>query len=319
MKKLSYIISIFCCLLLVSCSTLKPTKQVDDNQKKIEKEEKKVENTIDELDKNTKQKKIQTATLAAGIQHSLSAVTNPPTEVKTARDLNERVISIVGTPHIDELNKVKQMVDLLNSAIIEERKRGEKMLAEKDQIINKLQKETSELKDQYDSQMWDMTEKAKEVAKEADANKATLDSMSGMFGLNAVFWGLKKFFISALTGIIIFGIIFVVLRVLSMVNPAAGAAFSIFNMLGSMVLSLIKGLTPKAFELANFASKDSVDEYKSPLTKMVDVIQDLKERQKESPDRVYPLIEVLKRFDKEMDSHEKDLIDQILVDLKWKR
>lgn len=319
MKKLSYIISIFFCLLLVSCSTLKPTKQVDDNQKKIEKEEKKVENTIDELDKNTKQKKIQTATLAAGIQHSLSSVTNPPTEVKTAKDLNERVISIVGTPHIDELNKVKQMVDLLNSAIIEERKRGEKMLAEKDEIINKLQKETAELKDQYDTQMWDMTEKAKEVAKQADANKATLDSMSGMFGLNAVFWGLKKFFISALTGIVIFGIIFIVLRVLSMVNPAAGAAFSIFNMIGSMVLSLIKGLTPKAFELANFASKDSVDEYKSPLTKIVDVIQELKERQKESPDRVYPLIEVLKRFDKEMDSHEKDLIDQILVDLKWKR
>ena len=283
-------ISIFCCFFLLSCSTVKPTKQVDDNQKKIEKEEKKVENTIDELDKNTKQKKIQTATLAAGIQHSLMAVTNPPTEVKTAKDLNERVISIVGTPRIDELNKVKQMVDLLNSAILEERKNGEKMLAEKDAIINKLQKETSELKDQYDSQMWDMTEKAKEVAKQADANKATLDSMSGMFGLNAVFWGLKKFFVSAITGIIIFGVIFLVLRILSMVNPAAGAAFSIFNMLGSAVLSLVKGLTPKAFELANFASKDTVDEYKSPLTKIVDVIQELKERQKESPDRVYPLV-----------------------------
>ena len=319
MKKLFNAISIFCCFFLLSCSTVKPTKQVDDNQKKIEKEEKKVENTIDELDKNTKQKKIQTATLAAGIQHSLMAVTNPPTEVKTAKDLNERVISIVGTPHIDELNKVKQMVDLLNSAILEERKNGEKMLAEKDAIINRLQKETSELKDQYDSQMWDMTEKAKEVAKQADANKATLDSMSGMFGLNAVFWGLKKFFVSAITGIIIFGVIFLVLRILSMVNPAAGAAFSIFNMLGSAVLSLVKGLTPKAFELANFASKDTVDEYKSPLTKIVDVIQELKERQKESPDRVYPLVEVLKRFDKEMDSHEKDLIDQLLVELKWKR
>lgn len=319
MKKLFNAISIFCCFFLLSCSTVAPTKQVDDNQKKIEKEEKKVENTIDELDKNTKQKKIQTATLAAGIQHSLMAVTNPPTEVKTAKDLNERVISIVGTPHIDELNKVKQMVDLLNSAILEERKNGEKMLAEKDAIINRLQKETSELKDQYDSQMWDMTEKAKEVAKQADANKATLDSMSGMFGLNAVFWGLKKFFVSAITGIIIFGVIFLLLRILSMVNPAAGAAFSIFNMLGSAVLSLVKGLTPKAFELANFASKDTVDEYKSPLTKIVDVIQELKERQKESPDRVYPLVEVLKRFDKEMDSHEKDLIDQILVELKWKR
>jgi peptidoglycan hydrolase CwlO-like protein len=317
MKKLSYIITILCSLFLLSCSTVVPAKQVTDNQKKIEKEEKKVENTIDELDKNTKQKKIQTATLAAGIQHSLSAVTNPPTEVKTAKDLNERVISIVGTPHIDELNKVKQMVDLLNSAIIEERKRGEKMLAEKDEIINKLQKETSELKEQYDTQMWDMNEKAKEVAKQADANKATLDSMSGMFGLNAVFWGLKKFFISALTGIVIFAIIFVVLRVLSMVNPAAGAAFSIFNMLGSAVLSLVKGLTPHAFELANFASKDKVDEFKSPLVKIVDVIQELKEKQKDSPDRVYPLNEILKRFDKEMDSHEKDLIDDILKELKW--
>ncbi len=225
----------------------------------------------------------------------------------------------MGTPHIDELNKVKQMVDLLNSAIIEERKRGEKMLAEKDEIINKLQKETAELKDQYDTQMWDMTEKAKEVAKQADANKATLDSMSGMFGLNAVFWGLKKFFISALTGIVIFGIIFIVLRVLSMVNPAAGAAFSIFNMIGSMVLSLIKGLTPKAFELANFASKDSIDEYKSPLIKIVDVIQELKEKQKDSPDKVYSLTELLTKFEKEFDSHEKDLINDILKDLKWKR
>lgn len=319
MKKLSYIITLLLSFLLLSCSTVGPVKPVDDNQKKMAKEEKKVENTIDELDKNNKQKKIQTATLAQGIQHSLNQVTNPPTEVKTAKDLNERVISIVGTPHVDELNKVKQMVDLLNSAVVEERKRGEKMLAEKDEIINKLQKETSELKEQYDEQMWDMNEKAKEVAKQADANKATLDSMSGMFGLNAVMWGLKKFFISALTGIIIFGVIFLVLRVLSMVNPVAGAAFSVFNMFGSMVLSLIKGLTPKAFEMANFTSKDIVDEYKSPLVKIVDVIQELKEKQKDAPDKVYSIAELLVKFDREFDSHEKHLIDDILKDLKWKR
>jgi len=76
-------------------------------------------------------------------------------------------------------------------------------------------------------------------------------------------------------------------------------------------------LTPKAFELANFATKDKVEEFKSPLVKIVDVIQELKEKQKESPDRVYPLSELLKRFDKEMDSDEKDLIDQILKEQKW--
>jgi hypothetical protein len=109
------------------------------------------------------------------------------------------------------------------------------------------------------------------------------------------------------------------LRILATVHPAAGAAFSIFNMIGSAVLSLVKGLTPKAFEMANFASKDTVDTYKSPLVKIVDVIQELKEKQKESPDRVYPLTEVLKRFDKEMDNGEKDLIDEILVEQKWRK
>ncbi len=310
---------ILCLLLLTSCSTVRPSKQITTNQDKIAAEEKKVDNTIEELDKNTKNKKIQTATLAAGIQHSLQAVTNPPTEVKTAKDLNERVISIVGTPHIDELNKVKQMVDLLNSAVIEERKRGEQMLAERDAIINKLQKENSNLKDQYDEQLWDMNEKAKEVAKQADANKATLDSMSGMFGLNAVVWGLKKFFFSALTFIIIFGVIFILLRVLSMVNPAAGAAFAIFDMIGSTFLSMIKMLTPKAFELSNFTSRDVIDEYKSPLIKIIDVIQELKEKQKDIPDKQFSLDDILMKFDKEMDSHEKDLVRQILKDLKWTR
>ena len=316
MKRLYYILAL---LLLTSCATVRPSKPSTVNQDKINAEEKKVNNTIDELDKNTKSKKIQTATLAAGIQHSLQAVTNPPTEVKTAKDLNERVISIVGTPHIDELNKVKQMVDLLNSAIIEERKRGEQMLAERDVLINKLQKENVELKDQYDEQMWDMNEKAKEVAKQADVNKAALDSMSGMFGLNAVMWGLKRFFISALTGIVIFGVIFIVLRVLSMVNPAAGAAFAIFNMIGSTLIGFVKVLTPKAFELSNFAPQTKVDEFKTPLVKIIDVIQELKEKQKDVPDKTYTLKELLTRFDKEFDSHEKDLVDQILSDLKWKR
>ena len=190
-------------------------------------------------------------------------------------------------------------------------------MAKRDELINKLQKEKVELNEQYDDQLWQLTDKAKEIAKEADQNKAVLDTMSGMFGLNAVFWGLKKFFISALTAIVIFVVVFVILRLLATVHPAAGAVFSIFNMLGSTVISLVKTLTPKAFEMSNFATKEKVEEFKSPLVKIVDVIQELKEKQKESPDRVYPLTEILKRFDKEMDSHEKDLIDDILKEQKW--
>ena len=309
---------LFMGLLLSGCfSTIKPAKQIDDNQKVIAKEEKKVDSTLVEIEKNDKGKRIQTSGLSIGIQHSLNQVSNPPVQVDTAKALNERVISIVGSPHIDEIKRIKATVDLLNSALVEERKKGEEILAQRDDIINRLQKEKSELNQKYDDQLWQLTDKAKEVAKEADQNKAVLDSMSGMFGLNAVFWGLKKFFISALTAIIVFAVVFVLLRLLATVHPAAGAAFSIFNMLGSSVISIVKALTPKAFEMCNFATKDKLDEFRSPLVKIVDVIQELKEKQKESPDRVYPLNEILKRFDKEMDSTEKDLIDEILREQKW--
>ena len=309
---------LFMGLLLSGCfSTIKPAKQIDDNQKVIAKEEKKVDSTLVEIEKNDKGKRIQTSGLSIGIQHSLNQVSNPPVQVDTAKALNERVISIVGSPHIDEIKRIKATVDLLNSALVEERKKGEEILAQRDDIINRLQKEKSELNQKYDDQLWQLTDKAKEVAKEADQNKAVLDSMSGMFGLNAVFWGLKKFFISALTAIIVFVVVFVLLRLLATVHPAAGAAFSIFNMLGSSVISIVKALTPKAFEMCNFATKDKLDEFRSPLVKIVDVIQELKVKQKESPDRVYPLNEILKRFDKEMDSTEKDLIDEILREQKW--
>ena len=316
MKKFLY--PILFSFLLIGCSTaVIPGKQVSVAQDAIAKQEKKIDTTSDELVKNDKGKRIQTAVLAQGIQYSLQQVTNTSIQVETAKNLNERVISIVGSPHLDEIKRIKATIDLLNSSIEEERKKGGELLGQRDSVIDKLQKEKEELKNQYDDQLWQMTDKAKEVAKDSDEKQATIDSMGGMFGLNAVFWGLKKFFFSALTAIVIFVVIFALLRILSSVHPAAGAAFSIFNMIGSGILSLIKGLTPKAFELANFTSKDKVDEYKSPLVKIVDVIQELKEKQKESPKKSYVLTEILKRFDNEMDSHEKDLIDDILKEQKW--
>jgi hypothetical protein len=103
MKKLLFLP--FILLILTGCfSTIKPSKQIDDNQKIIAKEEKKVDNTLVDIEKNDKGKKIQTSALAQGIQYSLNQVTNPPIQVDTAKSLNERVVSIVGSPHIDEIN-----------------------------------------------------------------------------------------------------------------------------------------------------------------------------------------------------------------------
>lgn len=316
MNKVYAILSL---LLLTSCATVRPPKQETKNQDNIAKEEKKVDKTLDQINKNEQGKKAQTSTLAQGIQHSLNQVTNPPIQVETAKSLNERVVSIVGSPNIDEMKRIKATVDLLNSAVEEERKKGQELLNKRDEIISQLQKENAELNQKYDDQMWDLTDKAKEQAKIADANKATLDTMSGMFGLNAVWWGLKKFFFNCITFIIVFGIIFLVLRVLSTLNPAAAAAFGIFNLIGTTVLSMIKALTPNAFEMLNFTTKDKVDEYKSPLIKMVDVIQSFREKQKTVPDKTITLDDILKEFDKEMDNHEKSLIDDLLSQLRWRR
>ena len=317
LRYLSLLLGVF---LLSGCfSTLTPTKPPTGNQQTIDNQEKKIDKTLDLIDKNEKGKKIQTSTLAQGIQYSLTQVTNPPVQVETAKSLNERVVSIVGSPHIDEIKRIKATVDLLNSAIEEERKKGQELLAQRDEIINKLQKEKVELNEKYDDQLWQMTDKAKKIAEEADAAKATLNSMSGMFGLNAVVWGMKKFFISAFTAIIIFAVVFIILRLLATVNPIAAAAFSIFDMIGSLIISLFKGLTPKAFEMSNLISKQKFDEYKMPLIKIIDVIQDVKQKQKDNPDKTYSIQNILDQLKEDMDKHEKDLIDDILKQLKWKK
>lgn len=316
-KYLSLLLGVF---LLSGCfSTITPTKPPTANQQVINNQEKKLDKTLEQIEKNEKGKKIQTSTLAQGIQYSLTQVTNPPVQVETAKSLNERVVSIVGSPHIDEINRIKATVDLLNSAIEEERRKGQELLAQRDEMINKLQKEKVDLNEKYDDQLWQMTDKAKKIAEEADAAKATLNSMSGMFGLNAVIWGIKKFFVSAFTAIIIFIIIFIILRLLATVNPIAAAAFSIFDMVGSLIISIFKGLTPKAFEISNLVNKNKFDEYKEPLVKIIDVIQEYKIKQEENPDKSFKIQNILDQLDRDMNKPEKDLINKILQDLKWKK
>ena len=305
--------------LLGCSSTIRSAKQVSATQESVNKQEDKIDKTYDKIIKNESDKKIQTSVLATGIQYSLNQVTNNTIEVETAKSLNERVISIVGSPHLDEVKRIKATVDLLNSAIEEERKKGEQLLLQRDKIIEKLQKEKEDLKDLYDDQLWQMSDKAKEIAKSHDEKQATIDTMGGMFGLNAVFWGIKKFFFSCLTAIIIFVVVFIILRLLSTINPIAGAIFGIFNMMGSLVLGLIKGLTPKSFELMHFAPAAQVDKYKSPLIKIVDVIQDFKEKQKDNKSKTFTLDEILKKFDADMDTHEKELVDEILIEQKWRK
>lgn len=307
-------------LILSGCSTMLGTRKIaTPAQNTVAKQEKKVEVVLEKITENEKGKKIQTAALAAGIQHSLNQVTNPPVQVETAKVLNERVVSIIGSPHIDEINRIKATVDLLNSEVAEERKKGESLLALRDAEITKLQKEKSELKEKYDDEVENMTETAEKIAMGSDEKQMIINQMGGMFGLNAVFWGIKKFFFSALTFVIVGSVIFIILRLLSTMNPIAGAVFSVFNMVGSVIVSLLKALVPKAFEMCNFVSSTSRDKYKGALVKVVDAIQTLREKKEQNSEKSYTLEDVLSCLDREMNDSDKALINEILIEQKWKK
>lgn len=302
-----------------TCSKVPDSKPVTTEQKDLEDKKKQAEETLEKIGKKEDLQKAQAAGLAQGVNYSLNQITNPTVEVKTAITLNDRIMSILGSPKMDETKKIKEIVDLLNSRVEDEKKKGESLLESKDKEISKLQKEKEKLQQEYDEQIFELTEQARVAAENADAKQQTLNAMGGWFGLNAVWWGLKKFFFTSLTFIIVFVILFIILRVLSTVNPIAAAAFAFFDMIGSLVVSTFKALTPKAFEMSKLVSAEKFDEYRSPLVKIIDIIQEFKVEQEKEPSKVITIQFILDKFDREMDRTEKDLIKSILRQLNWKK
>ena len=306
-------------LLIVSCSTVRGTKQFSENRDKIEAEQIQIQEKKEEINNNDKQKKIQTSILVNGISHSLNQVTNPPVQVKTAQIINQRLQSIVGTPYLDEVKKIQETVDFLNSSLEEEKVKGQRLLEQRDILIIELQKEKTDLKEQFQEKINDLADTAKTMALSADENAATIKQMSGFFGLNAVFWGLKKFFFDCIMIIAVVGVIFIILRLLAASNPVAAAAFSIFDMLASFVINIFKALTPKAFEISKLSNAKETYKIKELLNIVINTLQKFKERQKDNPSKTFSMTEIFNDLNSEMDKEEKNMVQDILRELKWKR
>ena len=312
----------FLCIFLVivsGCGAISPTKQIDKNQKVVEKQVAKLDLISGNLDKNGNNEKNQIKILAAGTAYSLSGVTNPPLAVVTASKLNERIVSIVGQPNLDESTRIKQIVDLLNSAVAEENARGLKLLNLQDQIIVNLQRKNTELESQYDSQVNELNKNAAKMAKTADANQSVINSINGYLGLSAVFYGLKRFVLSSFLIIVVCLVVFVGLRVGSVFFPPVAALFSVFDVIGASILGSLKLLTPGAFKMSKMVTQAHSNKYKNCLVKIVDKIQELKIDQEKLPNKTFTLNEILSEFNGEMDTVEKDTIDQLLVELKWNK
>jgi xanthosine utilization system XapX-like protein len=303
-------------LVFSGCSVVRPANQNTKNQDKIATAVQKSQDTQSKLNKADVAKIESVATYAFGVNYSLSQVTNVTPPVATALELNGRIISIVGSPALDDMNKIKQIVNLLNSEVQKERDRGQELLSAKDNQIILLQGANKDLKTQYESQINELINKSKDIARTGDNAQATLSEMSGNFGLNAIWWGMKHLFVSFLTYILIFGIIFFILRAFAASNPIVGTIFSIFGMIGGGIISVIKGLVPDSIDFSNLVKLDTHNKYKDTLDKIVDTIEQFKIKC-EAANKQCSLADVLDELDRAMDQKDKDCIKQILKDQKW--
>ena len=310
--------TVICMVMLAGCGTIVPDNK-NDNQKAIQGRENAVEFAKEKIANNSDKKMSEIATMAQGVDYSLSKVpaTNVTHEVTTAKEINQRVISIAGSPKVDELAKIKSMVDLLNSEIAKERERGTKLLQQKDAEILSVQKKSDDLDVNLNKKIGELATTAKKQAEAADDNKVIIDNVNKYFGLGAVFYGIKRFITSCIVGILIFGVIFLVLRLLAATNPIAAEVFSVFNIVGAIVVNIIKGVAPKSLNFSGFSPSVELEKYKTTLLKLIDNIEEIRTMAKD--DKSITIDDLLQHFDKELDQSDKDLIKELKTMLRWKK
>lgn len=302
------ILCIFALVFLTSCTST--------NVEKVQKTKDVLANTRVEKAKNDGEKLQQVATLASGTDYSLKSVTNPPVQVKTALDFNSRILSITGNPNVDELNKIKQLTDLLNSEIEKEKEKGIKILKQRDDEILELQLRQKEIEDVYEEQIKGLETQASQVAKKADTLQVTVDEVNSWMGLGGVMYGLKRFVSIGVTGILIFLILFMVLRFAAATNPIAGAIFSIFEHIAASIISLIKGIVPKSVDFSNLTCSLEFNRYKTALDTYVDTVDHLETIEKKTG-VTYTLKDLHIELEKNLNNEDKLLVGKLKLTNKY--
>lgn len=277
----------------------------------------KIVNVDGQIKANTAQKLDYIAELAYGTDYALSKVNEPPREVTVARDMNQRIVSLTGSPTIEKMKEMQAMIDKLTAQLAIERDRGTKALNAKDEQIALLQAQAKNLDSVKDSEIRKYMQAAQEMAANADAYKAELNKMDQFMGLGAVWYGVKKFVVSSMWILGIGGVLFIILRIASFSNPLAASIFSIFSTIGSWFIKAIEFAIPKAVQAAGHVAGEVFNVYQSTLRKIVDGIQIVKDRAAAKGEKPN-LEDVLDEVAKSMNTEEKEIIDEIKKALHWK-
>ena len=308
-------------ILSVSCASLvsknsgvfgKASKTQADQRAKVE--------AIDTgIHKNDKEKLTGIGAWAEGTKYALDKVQDPPKEVVVAKDVNERIKALANKPDYDEVKEVQAIIDQLLSDFKTEQDKGKKALANKDDQIYTLNLQMRVLEDEKQDEIAKYMKIAEANALKTDQYKATLNEMDSFFGFGAMWYGLKKFISKAFIFLSIGAVLFIVLRALSVTNPAIGAIFGVFEQVFAGVIKVIQGIAPRAVQFAGNVSAKLFQGYKKTLNKLVDTIELIKEREKATGGtKKYTIDEFLEEVAKAMDTEDKDRIIVAKKELNWK-
>lgn len=305
------VVLMFCMLLISGCSLFNRP-----NVPKVQNSRDQLNISRRELSVNNEEKMKQIAVLAKGTEFSLNTITNQSVEIKTALDLNSRIINISGNPHIDELEKIKNIVKYLNSEIDVERKRGVKLLGDKDQQILTLQNERKYIQNQYEEQIVEFEKQAIEMATKADKLQLIVNEVNSWFGLGGVFYGLKRFISTSLVFVLICIVLFFVLRFLASMHPIPATIFALFEYIGGYIITIIKGIVPKSINFSKHVEEPLFQRYKLTLNNVVEILEKMKIVQKKG-NKVFTLNDAFDQLDRELSDPEKRLIDELTSDIKY--
>ena len=305
--------------ILIASLTILSSCTLFSNGPATTKEEKgraKIENVDNQLSANIANKLNVIGELAYGTDYALGKMTNPPIEVSVARDMNQRVESIAGSPSVENMKEMQRTIDKLTSALEMEQKEGKILLDIEDKKLTALQNETTELISKKEAEVQNYMTVAQLAASKSDVLKVELNKMDAWGGFGAIWYGVKSLIVKSMWAIGISGVLFIVLRIFAASNPIAGAIFSIFNVVGGYVIKAIGAVVPKAIEFSGHIATSAYTDMKGILTKIVDNVQSLKDMQTKLGHDI-TLKEVFGELDKSMDTVEKDVIDKIKKDLGY--
>ena len=320
MKILKFILLILMMVLITSCNTLLHENQgiFGKSQETNEKADTKIR-VVENQQAQANEDKLAHigAWSQGGVEHALNQITNDvPKEVVVAKEMNARVEALAGKPDFKEVELIKGIVDDLLSQVQTTRVEGEKALAQKDKEIATIQANDKQLITQRENEIANALQQSDVNARVADKYKATLNDMDKWGGLGAVWYGVHKFVIRMAWILGISGVLFFILRILASSNPIAGAIFSVFDQIGSLMVNTISVIFPKAVSLAGHVTVEVYDKAKSALTSIVDSVETVK-LQSSASGQPATIQQLLETAEISMTPADKALVDQIKIQLGW--